>query len=121
LTAFVNRRVAVVGDQRLLDVRPVRIRAGIRPRQYSARDGGPPPFLGASAVLPDGGSPADEITFTQSPPAAVWIIPHNLGHYPSVTVIDVENERVLGEVSYPDIDVVVLTFSQPIAGIAYLV
>lgn len=53
--------------------------------------------------------------------SAVWTITHNLGKVPSVTVIDSAGDEIEGHVNYPDpLTQVVLTFSAPFSGKAYL-
>ena len=51
----------------------------------------------------------------------VWTIPHGLGLYPAgIVVVDSSGSDVEGDVSYPDINTVTLTFTYPFAGTAYL-
>lgn len=57
---------------------------------------------------------------TQMTAAAQWMIPHNLGRFPSVTVADSAGSVVLGETEYLDRNTVRLTFSSAFAGHAYL-
>lgn len=59
-------------------------------------------------------------TYTQAVPSAVWTIAHGLGRHPSVTVVDSAHSVVVGDVSYPDLNTVVLTFSGGFSGQAYL-
>lgn len=58
--------------------------------------------------------------FHQDTPATVWTITHNLGNYPSVTVIDSGGSEVLGSPNYVSGNQVVLTFSAAFSGTAYL-
>ena len=58
--------------------------------------------------------------FNQGVPATTWSITHNLGKFPSITVIDTGNTVVTGEYTYVDNNNVVLTFSAGFAGKAYL-
>ena len=58
--------------------------------------------------------------FTQGVPATVWNIQHNLGKFPSITVIDNADTVVTGEYTYIDNNNVTLTFSAGFAGKAYL-
>ena len=58
--------------------------------------------------------------FTQGAPATTWNIQHNLGKFPSITVIDTGNTVVNGEYTYTDNNNVVLNFSAAFAGKAYL-
>jgi hypothetical protein len=53
-------------------------------------------------------------------PAATWTIDHGLGKEPSVTVIDSGGSVVIGDVSYPTLNRVVLIFSAPFGGRARL-
>jgi len=64
---------------------------------------------------------AESKTFIQAQPAAVWLLAHGFDRRPSVTILDVDNTQVEGTVTYPDSNHVVITFSIPVAGLAYLV
>lgn len=79
---------------------------------------------GITAVIPGGsGTGAGETSFTyiQAVPASVWTITHNLGRYAAVTVLDSDDDEVYGDYDYPDLNTVVLTFSSPVTGTAFLV
>lgn len=52
--------------------------------------------------------------------AATWTIVHNLRRYPSVTVVDSGNTKVTGDVDYIDENTLVISFTAPFAGVAYL-
>jgi len=58
--------------------------------------------------------------FVQGTPSTTWVIQHNLGKFPSITVIDTADTVVIGEYTYTDINKVTLTFSAGFAGKAYL-
>ena len=58
--------------------------------------------------------------FTQGAPATVWNIQHNLGKFPSVSVINNNNVVINGEVTYIDNNNVQLNFSAGFTGKAYL-
>ena len=62
--------------------------------------------------------------FDQVVPKMVWgtngIVTHNLGKFPSITVIDTGGTVVTGEYIYIDTNNVILNFSAPFAGKAYL-
>lgn len=51
---------------------------------------------------------------------AIWTITHTLAKYPSVTVIDSAGSLVVGAVSYPDANTVVIEFAGAMAGKAIL-
>ena len=69
---------------------------------------------------------APTFVFTQTAPAVAWgagtppVVTHNLGKFPSITVIDTGNTVVQGEYTYIDNNTVALAFSAPFAGKAYL-
>ncbi len=88
---------------------------------YSA--GGVIPIPGATTTptLPPAVSGATDMTYTQTTPAYTWTISHALGRKPSVTTSDTNGDEMEGDVSFPSTSVVVITFSMPMAGTAYLV
>ena len=49
-----------------------------------------------------------------------WTITHNLGKYPSVTVINVSGEEIFGELIFTDTNTIQLNFSEAVEGNAYL-
>ena len=59
-------------------------------------------------------------TFIQAAAATVWNIPHNLGKFPSVSIINNNNIVINGEITYIDNNNITLTFSAGFAGTAYL-
>lgn len=58
--------------------------------------------------------------FTQGVPSTTWDITHNLSKFPSITVVDTANTTVVGSYEYITKDRVILSFSSPFAGKAYL-
>jgi hypothetical protein len=50
----------------------------------------------------------------------LWTITHNLGSYPSVTVVDSGNTVVIGEVDYTNANILTITFSAAFSGCAFL-
>ena len=58
--------------------------------------------------------------FTQGTPSTSWVIQHNLGKFPSITVVDTADTVVIGDYNYTDDNNVTLTFSAGFAGKAYL-
>lgn len=57
---------------------------------------------------------------TQSVASSSWVISHDLGKFPSVTVIDSANNTVLGDINYNTDNTLTLTFSAAFTGVAYL-
>ena len=74
---------------------------------------------GAGTVWDDAPQ-APTFVFTQGVAATTWNITHNLGKFPSITVIDTGNTVVVGEYNYTSNTNVILTFSAGFAGKAYL-
>jgi len=69
-------------------------------------------------TLASQGTPTFE--FDQGDAVTTWDITHNLGKFPSITVIDTGNTVVTGEYNYVTNNRVILTFSAAFAGKAYL-
>jgi hypothetical protein len=67
-------------------------------------------------VLPVGGV----YTHNQMVSASTWTITHNLGFFPSVTVIDSGNNTVIGNVTYISENQLSVSFNATFGGKAYL-
>ena len=52
--------------------------------------------------------------------AETWVITHNLGKMPSVTVVTSAGEQVVGDVHYNSNNKVTIDFNGAFAGVAYL-
>lgn len=57
---------------------------------------------------------------TQASAADTWTVVHNLGKYPSVNVKDSGGDEVEGDLTYTNVNSLVLRFSAAFAGVAYL-
>lgn len=57
---------------------------------------------------------------TQYVPLTTWVINHNLGSFPSVTVVDIINQVVVGDIVYNSPNTLTITFNSAFAGYAYL-
>jgi hypothetical protein len=58
--------------------------------------------------------------YNQLAPASTWAITHNLGKYPSVSVVDSGGNWVVGDVIYLDANSLTVRFSAAFGGTAYL-
>lgn len=58
--------------------------------------------------------------YTQGAPNNKWVVSHNLGKFPQVTVIDSAGDVVYGDVKYIDTNILEIKFSMPISGNCYL-
>jgi hypothetical protein len=58
--------------------------------------------------------------FAQASPSDQWVINHSLGGRPSVTVVDSAATTVIGDVSYISDTQIVVRFTAPFSGFAYL-
>jgi hypothetical protein len=62
---------------------------------------------------------AGQYVYTQSVSASTWTISHNLGFFPSVSVVDNGGNLVIGDVSYITENQVSISFSASFGGKAY--
>lgn len=64
--------------------------------------------------------PAQEYIHEQAMPSRIWTIEHNLNTHPGITVVDSSGDVVEGDWNYRDNNTVVLKFTAPFSGVAYL-
>ncbi len=57
---------------------------------------------------------------TQPSPSASWLISHDLGGKPSVTIVDSAGTVVIGEIVYDSDTQITVNFTAPFSGFAYL-
>lgn len=67
-----------------------------------------------------GGGADSHFTFNQGIASASWSINHNLGKFPSISVVDSAGHQGFGSVRYVDANNLVVSFAAPFAGTAYL-
>lgn len=58
--------------------------------------------------------------WSQNEPSDTWLIFHNLGFFPAVSIVDSGNNVVEGTIQYIDDNTVQVTFALPFGGTAYL-
>lgn len=63
---------------------------------------------------------SDSFRFTQSVPSSLWLITHNLGFFPNVSVVDSSGSSVEGDTKYIDANTVQISFIGAFAGEAYI-
>mgnify|MGYP003634117642 FL=1 len=63
---------------------------------------------------------AGTFNFSQGVPNTTWTIDHTLHKFPSVSVVNESNELVIGNIEYINKDKIIVTFSAPFSGKAYL-
>jgi hypothetical protein len=66
------------------------------------------------------GPSGQSFTYTPADARTTWIISHNLGFNPNVTVSDSVGTEYFGQISYTNSNSLTLTFSQAVYGTAYL-
>lgn len=66
------------------------------------------------------GSAPQAYVHDQDVPDSVWSIPHGLGFYPNVTVIDSGGNEVEGDITYVDTMSLLITFTSSFGGNAYV-
>ena len=69
-------------------------------------------------TLPSQGVPT--FVFTQAVPTTVWNVNHNLGKFPSVSVVNNNNILMYGNTTYVDTNNLIITFTAGFSGKAYL-
>jgi len=52
--------------------------------------------------------------------SSTWVVVHNLGKFPSVSVVDSAGTLVVGNVTYLSANQLIITFHSPFGGTAYL-
>lgn len=57
---------------------------------------------------------------TQASAQETWIVNHNLGGRPSVTIVDTAGTMVIGEVTYISDSQIIVEFTAAFSGFAYL-
>jgi hypothetical protein len=65
------------------------------------------------------GSFNDSFVYMQSLPASTWTVNHGLNKYPSVHIVDSNNNEVIADVQYTTVNQVVISFSEPFNGNAF--
>lgn len=66
------------------------------------------------------GSFNDSFHYVRSQAATQWVIDHNLNKYPAVHIVDYNNNEVVGDLRYTTVNQVILQFSEPFSGSAFL-
>lgn len=64
--------------------------------------------------------PSEEYVFEQAISSSEWVIQHNLNCHPSITVVDLYGSVVDGDWEYVDSNNIILHFTAPFGGTAYL-
>lgn len=59
--------------------------------------------------------------FLQSQASSSWVVKHNLGKFPSITIVDSQPtpQTVIGSVTYNDLNTCTITFGAPFSGQAF--
>ncbi len=71
-------------------------------------------------VVADFNLKTNTFVFSQPSTSATWVILHNMGKNPSVSVVDSAKSVVIGNVKYDSLNQVTVTFSAPFSGFAFL-
>lgn len=60
------------------------------------------------------------VAYQQATASNTWKIKHNMDKYPAVTVVDTSGNVIVGDLTYTDSNNIMVTFSSPVSGTAYL-
>jgi hypothetical protein len=71
-------------------------------------------------IYPELGANDKTFVYLEETPTAVWEITHNLGKYPSVSIVDENLNAVVADIEYIDTGSLRLLFSIPFAGQAFM-
>lgn len=69
-------------------------------------------------IDPSGGD--KNFVYTQAVASASWNVVHNLDKFPSVSIVDDDNNQVYGSVVYNTVNDLTITFTAPFSGQAYI-
>jgi hypothetical protein len=110
-----------VDDQVLIEVVEETILALTEETGVEIIEVGEPGPTGATGPQGPPGPPGGSVyVHDQGAPSTTWTVTHNLGRKPSITVVDSGDNVVHGEYQYLDDNTVLLSFSVPFGGRAYL-
>ena len=62
----------------------------------------------------------DYYVHDQQVASTTWTVNHNLGKFASINIVDTVGDEVIGEVTYSTTNQIVINFSAPISGKAYI-
>lgn len=99
---------------------PVGPQGPMGPQGPQGPQGDPGPMGPQGPVGPMGPPGDTHYTHVQAVASDTWVIDHNLGKYPSVSVVDSANDEVEGSVNHVNPMRVILVFSAPFSGKAFL-
>jgi len=68
----------------------------------------------------DPGTGDKNFVFVQAVASASWNVVHNLDKFPSVSIVDDDNNQVYGSVVYNTVNDLTITFTAPFSGKAYI-
>lgn len=76
---------------------------------------------GQLVLGPTGGNSISKFSFAQATPALSWVIAHNMGTKPSITIVSESNEQMFGRITFPSLNSALIEFNSAVAGTAYCV
>lgn len=76
--------------------------------------------LVASTINVPGEDEVDSYVHTQGSASSTWTITHNLDKYPSIVIVDNDDDVVIGEINYQDKNTIIVYFTAAFAGKAFL-
>jgi len=68
----------------------------------------------------DPGAGDKNFVYTQAVAASIWNVQHDLDKFPSVSIVNDDNTQVFGSVEYVDNNNLIITFTAPFSGKAYM-
>jgi hypothetical protein len=88
--------------------------------KVSVSSSGPQGPAGAQGIQGPAGGTSGSYAFEQQTASTTWSITHNMGYRPAVFAIDYGGNIIEGDITYSNLNSVVLNFIVAVAGYAYL-
>lgn len=127
IVTTLNRKLGLRVDNRIYEIKEIYERDGFK---VEPTFGSSIPTIGeklkqmTDTILEGtnstGGGGDKSYTFNQIASKELWKIPHGLGKYPAITVVDSGGNEVIGDIKHIDNNNVEISFNGGFSGIAYL-
>lgn len=105
-----------VSANTLLTIQPVVRAVTVAPAPTSLVVTAPGPQGTPGPTGPAGTPGGSQFLLNQVVPAATWLVQHNLGYFPHITLLDASGDVGFTDVHHTDINAAVLTFASPTTG-----
>lgn len=77
-------------------------------------------YKGERVIIAQKNKDSQQVIFKQNTPSSEWVIVHTLNKFPSVTIVDSAGCVIVGDVEYVNNSTIIVRFTSPFSGKAYL-